>query len=186
MSGNRVNSRRQSTRIAFCGLVTALGAVLMLSGGLIPVMTYCAPMAAGVLLLFVMLEFGSQAAWTTFAATAIISLLLGTDKEAAFFYLFIGYYPLIKWNLDRIKVPFLRLAAKITMFSLSITLLYLTLGFLLGMEAILAEFTGMGFWLCAAFLVLFNFCMLLYDRLMLPLLFLYANRLQPKLKFLKR
>ena len=134
MSGNRSNSRRQSTMMAFCGLMTALGVTLMLSGGLIPIMTYCAPMAAGVLLLFVLIEFGKQAAWTTFFSTAFISLLLGIDKEAAFFYLFIGYYPLIKWKLDQLKPKFLQLTAKLSLFSLSITLLYLTLALLLNME----------------------------------------------------
>jgi Kef-type K+ transport system membrane component KefB len=31
-------------------------------------------------------------------------------------------------------------------------------------------------------LVLFNLCMLLYDRLMLPLVFLYVNRIRPRFK----
>lgn len=186
MAGNRTNSRYQSAKIAFCGLVTALGVVLMISGGLIPIMTYCSPMAAGVLLLFVMLEFGKQAAWTTFFATALISILLGTDKEAAFFYLFIGYYPLVKWELDRLKPRFLSLLAKLSLFSTSVILLYLTLGFVLNMEAILSEFADMGVMLSAVFLLLFNFSMVLYDRLMIPLIFLYVNRLQPKLQFLKR
>ena len=55
-AGQRNSSREQSTKIAFCGLLVALCVVLMLSGGLIPIATYCAPMAAGILLLPVLLD----------------------------------------------------------------------------------------------------------------------------------
>lgn len=88
MSTNRSRSRKESGKIAFCGLMVALSVVLMLSGGLIPIATYCAPMAGGLLLLPILLEYGKKPAWTAYAATSLITLLLGADKEAAFFYLF--------------------------------------------------------------------------------------------------
>ncbi|MFR8976356.1 MAG: hypothetical protein ACLVJB_00345 [Christensenellales bacterium] len=46
---NRSASRKQSGKIAFCGMMVALSVALMLTGGLIPIATYCAPMM-GVLL----------------------------------------------------------------------------------------------------------------------------------------
>lgn len=185
-SGNRRSSRMASMKMAFCGLITALSVALMLAGGLIPVATYCVPMAASLLLLPVMLEFDKKTAWTTFAATALIAILLGIDKEAAFFYLFIGYYPLIKWDVDRIKRKPLRLLAKLTLYSVSVITLYIILGFVMNMTAILGEFTEMGFLFTALLLVLYNVCMLLYDRLLLPLIFLYVQRIKPKMQFLKR
>ena len=185
-TSNRRASHNASVKIAFCGLITALSVTLMLAGGLIPVATYCVPMAAGLLLLPVMLEFGKATAWTTFAATALIAILLGIDKEAAFFYLFIGYYPLIKWELDRIRNRALRIACKLALFSISMIAMYLILGYLLNMNAILAEFSEMGAALTALLLVLYNLCMLLYDRLLMPMIFLYAQRIKPKMPFLKR
>ena len=74
MSSNRSRSREQSGKIAFCGLMSALSVVLMLTGGFIPVATYCAPMAGGLLLLPIMLEYGKKAAWTSYIAVALISL----------------------------------------------------------------------------------------------------------------
>ena len=71
--------------MAFCGLLTALSVTLMLAGGMVPIATYCVPMAAGLLLLPILIEFGKKTAWTTFAAVALIALLLGIDKEASFF-----------------------------------------------------------------------------------------------------
>jgi len=171
--------------MAFCGLITALSVALMLTGGMIPIATYCVPMASGLLLLPVLLEFGKKSAWITFAATALIAILLGIDKEAAIFYLFIGYYPLIKWELDRIKNKPLRLLSKLTLYSISVIAMYLILGYLLNMNAILAEFSDMGLLFTALLLILFNICMLLYDRLLMPMVFLYAQRIRPKLQFLK-
>jgi hypothetical protein len=100
---SRKKARRQSAMVAFCGMTVALSVVLLLLGGVIPVATYAVPMFTGLLLLPVLLEFGYKAAWTTFFAAALLSLFLDFDKEAAFFYLFVGYYPIIKWRLDRLQ-----------------------------------------------------------------------------------
>lgn len=184
MSSNRGRSRKESHKIAFCGLMVALSVALMLSGGLIPIATYCAPMAAGLLLLPIMLEFGKQAAWTAYAAVSLITLLLGTDKEAAFFYLFLGYYPLLKWEIERMRNKRLRLPCKLLVFNLSIGIMYCILGFLLNMQAIVQEFTQMGAVLLLVFLLMLNACLLLYDRLLIPIIYLYANKIKPRLRFL--
>lgn len=186
MPNNRTSSRQQSAKIAFCGLMTALSVVLMLSGGLIPVATYCTPMMAGALLLPILIEFGKKGAWTSYAAVALITLLMGVDKEAAFFYLFLGYYPIVKWDIDRIARKPLRLAVKLLVINGAIALMYAVLGLVLNMDALVEEFTQMGAVLLAAFVVMLNACMLLYDRLMTPLVILYVKRVVPKLKFLRR
>ena len=184
MSSNRIRSRKESRKIAFCGLMVALSAALMLTGGLIPIATYCAPMAAGLLLLPIMLEYGKKSAWTAYAAVSLITLLLGTDKEAAFFYVFLGYYPLLKWEIEQIKNKRLRLICKLLVFNLSVVAMYCILGFLLNMQAIVQEFTQMGTVLLLIFLLLLNACLLLYDRLLIPMIYLYANKIKPRLRFL--
>ena len=184
MPSNRIRSHSESSKIAFCGLMVALSVSLMLTGGLIPIATYCAPMAGGILLLPILLEYGKRAAWTAYAACSLITLLLCTDKEAAFFYLFLGYYPLIKWEIERIKNKKLRLPCKLLVFNLAIIAMYVTLGFLLNMQAIIQEFSEMGALLLVVFLILLNICMLLYDRLLFPLVYLYVNKIKPRLRFL--
>ena len=187
MSGiRRGNSRRQSAKIAFCGMMIALSVALMLSGGLIPIATYCAPMAAGILLLPVLLEYGKGTAWTAFAASALLSLILDADKEAALFYLFLGYYPIVKWELNRIQKKPLRVAVKLALFTLATALMYALMGMLMGMDAVMAEFQEMGAIVLALFIIVFNICMLLYDRLIAPLAVLYVKKLRPRLSFLRR
>ena len=185
MSNNRGQSRHQSRKIAFCGLIVALTVTLMLAGGLIPIATYCVPMFGGILLLPILLEYGKKTAWTAFAAASIITLLMDTDKEAAFFYLFFGYYPLIKWDIERIKNKPFRVLCKLAVFNGSIVLMYAILGFLLNMQALVEEFTQMGLLFLVLFIFIFDVCMILYDRLLFPLILLYVNRIQPKLRFLK-
>lgn len=184
MSSNRSRSRKESSKIAFCGLMLALSVALMLTGGLIPIATYCAPMAGGLLLLPILLEYGKKAAWTAYAAVSLIILLLGIDKEAAFFYLFLGYYPLLKWEIERIRNRRLHLPCKLLVFNLSIIVMYLILGFLLNMQALIQGFTQMGTVLLLIFLAMLNACLLLYDKLILPMIYLYVNKIKPRLRFL--
>lgn len=181
---NRADSRRQSSKIAFCGMMVALSVALMLTGGLIPIATYCAPLMCGVLLLPIFLEYGKKTALTAYAATSLIVLILGIDKEAAFFYIFLGYYPVIKWNLDKLKNKPLRILVKLIIFNTAVFAMYAVLGWILHMDAVVAEFTEMGIWLLAGFVVLLNICLLMYDKLLIALTIVYVKKLRPKLHFL--
>lgn len=185
MPDNRSRSRRQSSQMAFCGLMCALSVALMLAGGLIPIATYCAPMASALFLLPILLEYGKKPAWTAYAAVSLITLMLGVDKEAAFFYLFLGYYPLLKWDIERMRRKRLRLPCKLLVFNAAILLMYAVLGYVLGMHAIVEEFTQMGAGLLLIFILLLNVCLLLYDRLLYPMVFLYANKIRPRLTFIR-
>lgn len=183
---NRSVSRKQSSKIAFCGMMVALSVALMLTGGLIPVATYCAPMVSGVLLLPILLEYGKKTAWMGYLATALIVLILGIDKEAAFFYIFLGYYPIVKWKIDQLRQKPLRIVLKLLLFNGAVVAMYAILGFVLHMDAVVEEFTEMGAWMLAAFAVLMDVCLLLYDRLLVPMAMLYVNKLRPRLRFLIR
>ena len=186
MSDKRTSSRRQSIRVAYCGMAAGLSVALMLLGGVIPAATYAVPMLCGLLLLPLLLEFDARAAWTTYIAAALIAVLMDYDKEAAFFYIFLGYYPIVKWKLDRIKSRPKRLLYKVALFTLALAAMYGLLALLFPMAAFMQEFREMGVFMSVAFAGLYIFCMLAYDRLLLPMALLYMNRVRPKLKFLRR
>ena len=186
MASNRMNARRQSVMIAFCGMAAGLSVAVMLLGGVIPAAAYAVPMLCGLVLLPVLLEFGARAAWATFFSVAALALLMDFDKEAAFFYLFIGYYPIVKWKFDKIKPKVKRIVAKLLLFTLAIVLMYALLNLLFPLAAALEEFKEMGVALSIGFILLYDGCMLLYDRLLIAAVMLYANRIQPKLKNLLR
>ena len=91
----RQRNHATAFRLSLSALMAALGTVLMLSSNLIPVLTYVAPMLASLTLIPILSEFGKKYAWMTWAVTALLALLLCADREAAFFYLFIGWYPIL-------------------------------------------------------------------------------------------
>ena len=186
MSAAQQKPVRPGVRIAFCGMAVGLSVVIMLMGGLIPAAVYAVPLLCGLVLLPISIEFGRTTAWATFAATALLAMMLDFDKEAAFFYLFIGYYPIVKWSLDKLSPPALRLIAKLALFTVSVVAMYALMNLLFPMEAFMREFREMGTLLLLGLLVVYDVSMLLYDRLMMAALMIYANRIRPQLRFLKR
>lgn len=183
MAGQTANIRKRSAKTAFCGVMTALGVTLMTLGGLIPLATYVSPLAAGLLLIPVLLEYGKKTAWLMYLATALVSVMLSADKEAAFFYIFLGYYPILKPRLDRVSPRLARAGAKAGYFALAIGAMYAFLCFILKLDAILAEFRETVFIINAVFFALFVACMMLYDVLLVRFIFYYARVLRPKLRF---
>ena len=152
-----------SNTIALSGILAALAIVIMCLGGLIPVATYVCPVLCA-LICFVVLHFcGKRIVWTWYAAVSILSTLIGPDKEAAFIFVFLGYYPIIKHSFDR--CPFCILL-KALYFNASVILAYSLMIFILGFDIVLSDLTGLGFvWLCVL-LVLGNITFFLLDALL--------------------
>ncbi len=188
MSNKRTHSHLASQRIAFCGMLIALSVALMLTSSVIPIMTYAAPMICGIFLIPVELEFNRRTAYLVYFATAVITLILGFDKELALFYLFFGYYPIIKWQIE--KIPgnkYRRIGLKILFFSVSLVLMFALLTAILGVAAVLADFEEMGRWVSILFFILMVACLMFFDHLLNPITLLYVTRFQSKVrKHLKR
>ena len=180
----RTNKGRAYT-VAFCSLMAALGAVLMLTGGLVPVMTYCSPLLAGVLLIPVMREHGNRWAWLVWIVTAALSLILSADKEAAVFYLFLGYYPILKRGLDRVKPKLLALLLKLLFFALAVGAMYGLICFVFRLDIGMEELEALGKLAGLLFYVMLVVCMLIYDYALRNLAILYEYRLRPKLRFIR-
>ena len=167
--------------VAFCSLMAALGTVLMLTGGLVPVMTYCSPLLAGVLLIPVMREHGNKWAWLVWLVTAALSMILSADKEAAFFYLFLGCYPILKQGFDRRKPKPLALLLKLVYFSAAVALMYSLIYYVFRLDIGLEELEELGKLAGIAFYIMLVVCMLIYDCALRNLAILYEYKLRPRL-----
>lgn len=185
MNGNGAK-RKTALAVTFCGLMAALGVGLMLLGAALAVAAYAAPMLASVCLIPVIYEFGRPRAWLCFIASAVLVILLSPDKELAFFYAAMGYYPMIRETFGRIRLKPLRVIVKLAFFAAVIALLYLFLCFILKLDAVLAELQKSGAWLNALFFILLTLAMLLYDRAVSFAERVYIEKLRPKLRFLDR
>lgn len=166
--------------IAFCAVSAALGTAVMLLGGLIPVFTYCSPLIAALFLIPVLDVYGKKCGWATWTVTAALSLLIGADKEAAFFYIFFSWYPLVKPGLDRIGAKPLRIAAKVLIFSAAAAAMFLLTCYVLGIEEIQASYSAT-MWINVAFLAAMVLCMLLFDRALNGFIRLFRERLRDKI-----
>ncbi len=88
---------KQSQKCAIGGIVAALSLVMMISVAIIPFLTYALPAAAGVLIIFIVIEIDKKWAFGVYATVAILGMLLVPEKEVAVMYLALfGYYPILK------------------------------------------------------------------------------------------
>ena len=167
-----------SRKIALTGMMCALAVVLMSLGGAIPLATFCCPALAGIVLIPVFVECGEKIAYGAYAAIALLSLLFCPDKEAALLFAFIGYYPVLRWRLEQIRRTPLRVAAKLAVFNAAVIAMYALCIFVFRMDQVLRDYKEMGLILTLACLVLGNFTLLLYDRLLNILTRLYVYRVR--------
>jgi hypothetical protein len=139
-------------------------------------------MLAGLLVLPVVCEAGRGAGWLFYTGIALLSLLLLADKEAAIlFCAFLGYYPLVKFSLEKLPRP-LRILLKAALFNTAVIAAYRLMLHLFGMAALQQEFAAMtGGWL-AALLVLANVTFWMYDLAVARVFALYIRVLRPRIQ----
>lgn len=162
--------RNQAKQMALGGIFAALAVTIMSLGGLIPLATYVCPMLCMMLQLTVLIFCGRRTAWAWYGAVALLGLLLGPDKEAAAVFCFLGYYPIIKPRLDKMR---LGLVWKTLLFNGSVCVMYWLLLHLFGLEALAEEFSELGTAMLWVLLAMGNVTFFLTDRV----LGLYARKL---------
>lgn len=168
------NFRRQSRKMALCGMMTALSAAVLSTGSFIPFATFAGPMLAMLCLLPILHDWGAKYALMVYAAAAVLALMLCADKELALFYAFLGWYPAVRPRLAPLPRP-VRILLKCAMFTLAMAVMYLLIIFLFQMEAVAEEFAGYSNLMLALLVVLGNTSFLLLDVLLLRMSILYAR-----------
>ena len=122
--------------IAGCGILTALGVVIMLLGAVIGIGTYLAPLIAGGSLLLVRRTYGVKYQVIAWLAVGILSLMLvpALEQNLMFLCLF-GCYPIFWPYLQRLN-RVLRLGIKLVYFNAVFISIELLLMLLIVPEAI--------------------------------------------------
>lgn len=159
------SNRSNAANMALGGVMAALAVVVMCMGGLIPIATFICPMVCMLLLVVVISRCGRRVGWAWYGAVAILSLLLGPDKEAAAVFAFLGYYPILKPRMDKLPLKWLW---KLVYFNAVILIMYWLLMNILGMAEIIAEFEEMGTVLTLVTLAMGNVTFIMLDRLLVP------------------
>ena len=150
-------------------MLCALAVAFLWVSGVIPLSTYAWPILASATLLPAREECRKSYAWSCFAAAAVLGLLLCADKEAALVFCFLGYYPLVKPNLDAISSKALRLLAKLGV-------MYALIIFVFKLPAIVQEFSESAAWLLWATAAMGLLLFFVYDLLIDRLAVVYRRR----------
>ena len=162
--------RNNAKQMALGGIFAALAVTIMSLGGMIPLATYVCPMLCMMLQFTVLIFCGKRTAWAWYGAVSILGLLLGPDKEAAAVFCFLGYYPIIKPRLDKMR---LGLLWKAMLFNASMCIMYWLLLHLFGLEGLTEEFSELGTAMLWVLLALGNVTFFLLDKVLM----LFARKL---------
>ncbi len=122
--------------MAFDSVMAALGVVLLYIGSIFEIADLAAATVASLGVVVVMVEYKQRDAWMVYAVTAAISVMLMPGKYATLAYLlFMGYYPILKGYIDRLRSGIVRWTLKIIIFIAAITADLLISHFILGIPS---------------------------------------------------
>ena len=140
--------------------MAALAIVIMCLGGLIPFATFVCPMLCCMITKVVLSMCGKRIAWAWYGAVAILSVLMAPDKEAAAVFVFLGYYPIVKPWMDKLKLSWLW---KGLLFNCAILLMYWLLIHILGLSEIASDYEEAGIVMSIVMLLLGNVTFFMLD-----------------------
>lgn len=138
--------RNKSKPVALAGMLSALAVVFLLLGAMVELLDLSAATMAALVVMVAIIELGKGWACGVYAVSALISLLLFPMSTATVtFALFIGYYPILKVFLDRIRPPTLQYLVKLLCFTAFFCLAFWLVRSLIGVAS---ESEGMFVTLC--------------------------------------
>ena len=171
----------KNNKIAFCGVVSALCIALMFLGSILPFFQYTIPAITGVLILFVMIETSVSWAIMSFTTVSVLSMLICPDKEPVLlFVLILGYYPILKFYIEKIKIKFFWMPLKLLLFNAA-AILYFTIATKV-LKVPIEKFQAFGFSVAWIILIIGNVTFFLYDFALRGVAIKYLCVIHPKVK----
>lgn len=168
---------KKSKAVATSGVLAALAVVILLLGSLIELLDLSAAAMASLVIMVAVIDLGIGYAAGVYAVAAVLSVLLFPKTATIVFAAFVGYYPIVKVYLDRIKPRLLQYTVKLVLFN----------AFLFGILWLVEQLLGAGNdWsaLGIPLYVLGNLTFLVFDLAIARLSLFYIHKI--KRRFQKR
>ena len=119
-SDGRGEIRRRTRMVSISAVLSALGVILLYFGALFEVMDASMAMLASFGSILMVIECGGWYPWMIYGATSILSFVLLPNKSPVILYVFfLGFYPILKEKLEKIRFRPLRLFLKLAIFNVS-------------------------------------------------------------------
>ncbi len=174
---------KNTKKITFCAIMSALAAVIMLVA-YFPYFTYAVPAMAGLCVMAVVIEFGIKWSILTYISSAFLAFLFAETESKLIYIAFFGFYPILKCIIEKINKPIFEWIIKFLIFNLCIIALYNVFSELLMFD--MSEFGEFAKYGVIGLLALANVVFVVYDIALSRLAQYYLFKIHPKvLKFLK-
>lgn len=175
-------ARRKSSfdkRIVVAGVLVALSVIILYLGCAIEVLDLTMSAIVSLLVVIIVIEMGHNYAWLTYVATAILSLVLLPQKTPAIFYAcFMGFYPIVKSYIEKIRSALVRWIIKIVIGNAAIALMFLFMSIFVPEEFAMLEMIIILYILAlAAFIT--------YDIALTRLITVYFIKIRERIKIYK-
>lgn len=169
--------KKQTMKIALCGVLGALSITFLLMGFLFPFATYVSPAIAASLLIIIVYEYGVKTGLTLFTAVSFLGLMLVPDYELVFMFIFVfGLYTVIKLPMDRNLGKKARMLAKFAYINFSLIISYSILLFIFPVAILVNEFSGYSLGFIALLVVMFWLVFFMYDKAVETVLIIYIRK----------
>ncbi len=177
--------KRTSFKVSFGGIIASLSVAMMLLTSVFPFGTFAFPAICGMLLTCVVIELGYSWAFVVYTVVSLLSLLFVTDKEAVVYFIaFLGFYPIVKGLIEKLRSKALQYIIKYSIFNLCMVLAFYLSVYLFSIPK--ESFNLFGVYLPWVFLLIGNLVFILYDycvsRIVTIYLLKYHNLLSNKTK----
>lgn len=174
--------KKKSYNVTLCGIIAAISTMCMFFTGVMPLLSYTLPALSGAVLAVIVIEINKKWALLTYVAVSLLSVFLTPDKEAAtLFVMFLGYYPILKSTLEKVKFKTLELLLKVLCFNVAIFVSYQLIIKIFGMNELIEEFNTFGRYSMLIFVLLANAAFIMYDYALTGVITVYINVFRDKI-----
>ncbi len=174
--------KKNSMKIALCGMMGALCVTVMLMGYIFPFATYASPAVAAWLLIPIVYEYRQKTAFTLYVAVSFLVLMLVPEQEQALMFILVfGLYTVLKFSIDRIKNKPLRWIVKLAYANISIGAVYGLLLIVFPVSALINEFKEYTAGFMFLLVVMMNIVFIMCDKACEKMLIIYVYKLRPKI-----
>ncbi len=147
---------KKSKQVALAGMLSALAVVILFLGSMVELLDLSAAALAALAVMVAVIELGNGKAFGVYLVSSLLSVLLFPKTASVVFAAFVGYYPVLKVYLDKIRPKVMQFMAKLVLFNVFLALiLWITEG-LLGLGS---DWGSLG----KALFLLGNLAFILYD-----------------------
>ena len=174
---------KKSAKITICAISAALAASFMLTS-YFPYLTLAVPGIAGLFMLMPLVEVGKGYAFLTYFVSAFIVLITAEPEAACIYVCFLGYYPILKSIIEKLKSRVLEWVLKMTILNIAVFVIYLATTFVFGIE--IEDLGEFGKYSAYILLAVTNVVFVMYDIAVSRIGLLYMIKIHPLVRKIGR